>query len=92
MSSTLSPTSAAAAPRGGAALATEAPREATSIGALDGFLDHLESAAIGSGFLDPAAPKRFSTRMRRLFTRARMEPEEVAILRGLLAALAPRRD
>ncbi|MBL8521041.1 MAG: RNA methyltransferase [Betaproteobacteria bacterium] len=64
-----------------------ASREAVDVRALDGFLDHLERAATDARFLDPASPKRFATRMRRLFTRARMEPEEVAILRGLLAAL-----
>lgn len=51
------------------------------------FIAHLERAAIGSGFLDPAVPKRFNARMRRLFARATVEKEEVAILRGLLAAL-----
>lgn len=48
---------------------------------------HFERAAIGSGFLDPAVPKRFVPRLRRLFARARVEREEVNILRGLLAAL-----
>jgi tRNA/rRNA methyltransferase len=66
-------------------------RPAASVGEVDGFLDHLERAAIECGFLDPAQPKRFVTRMRRLFTRARMEPEEVAILRGLLAAMLRKR-
>jgi tRNA/rRNA methyltransferase len=63
------------------------PRPASSIGEVEGFLQHLESAAVSADFLDPAEPKRFMTRMRRLFMRARLEPEEVAILRGVLAAL-----
>lgn len=67
-------------------------REVANNGAVDGFLDHLNAAAVEAGFLDPESPKRFETRMRRLFTRARMEPEEVAILRGLLAAMVKRRD
>ena len=62
-------------------------RPASSIGEVEGFLQHLETAAVAADFLDPAEPKRFMTRMRRLFTRARMEPEEIAILRGVLAAL-----
>jgi tRNA/rRNA methyltransferase len=66
-------------------------RPASSLGEVDRFLQHLESAAIAAEFLDPSQPKRFMTRMRRLFARARMEPEEVAILRGLLAALMKRR-
>lgn len=48
---------------------------------------HIERAALGSGFLDPANPKRLVLRMRRLFSRAVIEKEEVNILRGLLAAL-----
>ena len=61
-------------------------RPQASVGDIEHFLRHLETAAISSGFLDPTSPKRFMTRMQRLFTRARMEPEEVAILRGLLAS------
>jgi tRNA/rRNA methyltransferase len=54
---------------------------------VDGLLNHLERAAISSGFLDPAQPKRLMPRMRRMFARARPEREEIAILRGMLAAL-----
>jgi tRNA/rRNA methyltransferase len=53
---------------------------------VEGLMGHLERAAIGSGFLDPAQPKRLMPRMRRLFSRARLEKEEVAILRGMLSA------
>jgi tRNA/rRNA methyltransferase len=62
------------------------PRLTATVGEIDHFLAHLERAAIDSGFLNPDIPKKFMTRMRRLFTRARMEPEEVAILRGLLSS------
>ncbi|MDN5836353.1 MAG: RNA methyltransferase [Nitrosospira sp.] len=51
---------------------------------------HLERVAISSGFLDPREPKRFMQRMRRLFARARLEKEEVSVLRGLLNALEKR--
>jgi tRNA/rRNA methyltransferase len=51
-----------------------------------GLVAHLERAAIQSGFLDPAKPKRLIPRMRRLFARAAIEKEEVAILRGMLSA------
>ena len=61
-------------------------RPQASVGEVEQFLRHLEAAAIDSGFLDPTSPKRFMTRMQRLFTRAKLEPEEVAILRGLLAS------
>lgn len=66
------------------------PRPASLAGEVEGFLRHLEAAAVAAQFLDPAEPKRFMTRMRRLFARARLEPEEVAILRGLLAAFTKR--
>ncbi|MEP7156532.1 MAG: hypothetical protein ABI905_12210, partial [Betaproteobacteria bacterium] len=65
----------------------EPARPASSLAEIEGFLQHLEAAAVTADFLDPAEPKRFMTRMRRLFMRARMEPEEIAILRGVLAAL-----
>jgi tRNA/rRNA methyltransferase len=54
---------------------------------MEHFIAHLERAALGCGFLDPASPKRFTLRMRRLFSRAVLEKEEVNILRGLLATL-----
>ncbi|MDQ3185630.1 MAG: RNA methyltransferase [Pseudomonadota bacterium] len=47
---------------------------------------HLERVAIRSGFLDPQEPKRFMQRMRRLFARARLEKEELNLLRGILSA------
>jgi tRNA/rRNA methyltransferase len=53
---------------------------------VEGLMGHLERSAIASGFLDPAQPKRLMPRMRRLFSRARLEREEVAILRGMLSA------
>jgi tRNA/rRNA methyltransferase len=47
---------------------------------------HLEQTMVDIGFLDPQAPKRLMQRMRRLFGRARVEREELNILRGVLAA------
>jgi tRNA/rRNA methyltransferase len=52
---------------------------------LERFMAHLEQAVLDLGFLDPHAPKRLMQRLRRLFTRARLEREEVNILRGILA-------
>jgi tRNA/rRNA methyltransferase len=48
---------------------------------------HLEEVMIGTGFLDPANPKRLMPRLRRLFARANLEKEEVNILRGFLTSL-----
>jgi len=50
------------------------------------LLQHFEHVAIRSGFLDPGEPKRLMQRLRRLFARARLEKEEVNILRGVLGA------
>ncbi|SEF40728.1 RNA methyltransferase [Nitrosomonas ureae] len=51
---------------------------------------HLEQAMIASGFLDPQKPRLLMQRIRRLFGRARLEKEEVQILRGILTALGKR--
>lgn len=48
------------------------------------FYEHLERTLIEINFLDPLHPKRLMTRLRRLFARARLEKEEVNILRGVL--------
>jgi tRNA/rRNA methyltransferase len=47
---------------------------------------HLEQSLLASGFLDPANPRRLMPRLRRLFGRARLEQEEVNILRGMLGS------
>jgi tRNA/rRNA methyltransferase len=54
---------------------------------VEGLIAHVERAALSSGFLDPASPKRLIPRLRRMFSRAAPEKKEVDILRGLLAAL-----
>lgn len=58
-----------------------------SLDEIEGLLGQLQAAALSSGFLDPASPKRLMPRLRRLFGRARLEREEINILRGLIAAL-----
>ncbi|MCW5625971.1 MAG: RNA methyltransferase, partial [Burkholderiales bacterium] len=49
---------------------------------------HLEQVMTRIGFFDPANPKRLLPRLRRLIARARLEVEEVRILRGLLTTLS----
>jgi tRNA/rRNA methyltransferase len=44
---------------------------------------HLEQALVAIGYLDPAEPKRLMPRLRRLFSRTRLEPSEVDLLRGV---------
>ena len=51
---------------------------------VENFYLHLEQSLRASGFLDPANPRRLIPRLRRLFGRARLEQEEVNILRGIL--------
>ena len=55
------------------------------------FYVHLEQTMVDTGFLDPDNPKRLMQRMRRLFARARLEKEEINILRGILAAARQER-
>ena len=57
---------------------------------VEALLAHLQQAAVASGFLNPARPKRLMHRMRRLFARAGLEKEEVNILRGMLASFLDR--
>ncbi len=75
----------------GPAPATPGAGQVASHEEVEHLIAHLESAAINADFLDPASPKRLIPRMRRLFARALIEREEVAILRGILAALEKKR-
>jgi tRNA (cytidine32/uridine32-2'-O)-methyltransferase len=54
---------------------------------MEKLFEHIESAALETGFLDPANPKHLMRRIRRLFHRAQPDQNEVHILRGLLSAL-----
>jgi tRNA/rRNA methyltransferase len=60
--------------------------DAAAFDDIEAFYAHLEERLITSGFLDPQQPKRLMERLRRLFGRARLEKEEVNILRGILTA------
>lgn len=57
---------------------------------IEGFYAHLERSLVASGFLHPRHPRRLMERLRRLFSRARLEKVEVNILRGILAAWEER--
>ena len=56
---------------------------------LQKFFEHLERVLVDAGFLNPANPKHLMQRLRRLFARAEPDGNEIAILRGILSALAP---
>jgi tRNA/rRNA methyltransferase len=58
--------------------------EAASFEEVELFYRHLEKIMVSTGYLNPDQPKRLMERLRRLFARARLEKEEVNILRGVL--------
>ena len=66
-----------------------------SVDELEALYEHLQRALVDVRFLDPAHPKKLMPRLRRLFSRTRLEAEEVELLRGvctqmILAAQAAR--
>lgn len=52
---------------------------------LEGLYAHLEKTLFAIGFFTTQNPTRMMQRLRRLFARARPEPEEINILRGILS-------
>lgn len=54
------------------------------------LFEHGERTLVALDFLRPAHPRRLLPRLRRLFARARLEKEEVNILRGILARIDER--
>jgi tRNA/rRNA methyltransferase len=65
----------------------ETTRELAKFDDIERFYVRLEGMMVDTGFLDPAEPKRLMLRIRRMFARAGMEPEELAILQGVLTAI-----
>jgi len=53
---------------------------------LERLFEHMESALVTIGFLNPANPRHLMARLRRLFLRAGLDETEVNILRGVLSA------
>lgn len=60
--------------------------------ALEGFFQHLQQAMLDIGFSNPRQSEKLQRRLRRLFLRARPDPEEVNILRGILSAAQGRKS
>jgi len=56
---------------------------------MERFYEHLERVLLGSGFLNPGNPRNLMRRLRRLFNRARLDENELNIMRGILSALVP---
>ena len=57
--------------------------QAADLQQVEALYVHLEAALVALQFLDPSNPKKLMTRLRRLFSRAGLEVEEVNILRGI---------
>ncbi len=53
---------------------------------VEGFFAHLEKTLFEIGFFTTQNPARLMQRLRRLYARARLEQEEINILRGILSA------
>jgi tRNA (cytidine32/uridine32-2'-O)-methyltransferase len=51
---------------------------------MERFYAHLEQTLIAVEFLDPAAPRQLMSRLRRLYSRVRLDEMELNILRGIL--------
>jgi tRNA/rRNA methyltransferase len=65
--------------------------EWASIDEVEGMYQHMESTLINIGFLKPKTPGRIMQRLRRMYARARLEKEEVRILRGIFKLMqSPR--
>ncbi|MFD1801890.1 tRNA (cytosine(32)/uridine(32)-2'-O)-methyltransferase TrmJ [Mixta tenebrionis] len=58
---------------------------------LERFYQHLEQMMIGSGFIRQANPGQVMSKLRRLYTRARPERDELNILRGMLSSFEKKR-
>jgi tRNA/rRNA methyltransferase len=54
---------------------------------IEGFYTELEQTLHRIGFLDPRQPRRMMRRLRRIFSRGRLEKEEINILRGVLSTI-----
>jgi TrmH family RNA methyltransferase len=51
---------------------------------LERFYDHLKDILMHIGYLNPKAPKKLFERLRRMYARAKLQKEEVQLLRGIL--------
>ncbi|WP_147199206.1 tRNA (cytosine(32)/uridine(32)-2'-O)-methyltransferase TrmJ [Pantoea sp. CCBC3-3-1] len=54
---------------------------------LERFYQHMEQMMVKSGFIREGSPGQVMSKMRRLYTRARPERDELNILRGMLSSL-----
>jgi len=64
--------------------------EAASLTQIEGMYTHLEEALVTVGFLDANNPRKLMPRLKRMFSRAGLETEEVNILRGIARQIIAR--
>ena len=57
---------------------------------MERFYVHLEQTLVDIEFLDPAAPRQLMSRLRRLYSRVRLDEMELNILRGILTETQKR--
>jgi tRNA (cytidine32/uridine32-2'-O)-methyltransferase len=62
-------------------------RDAASVASVENLFTHLEDVLVRVEFLDRDNPGQVMTRLRRLFTRARLDVTEVNMLRGALTEI-----
>lgn len=72
-------------------LAPESTRPVASADAMEGFFAHLQQALVDIRFATPGQSDKLQRRLRRFFSRARPDPEELNILRGILSAAQGRK-
>ncbi|MGK9173307.1 tRNA (cytosine(32)/uridine(32)-2'-O)-methyltransferase TrmJ [Yokenella regensburgei] len=70
-----------------AALQTEEEAPYPLVDDLERFYGHLEKTLLSTGFIRENHPGQVMNKLRRLFTRARPESQELNILRGMLASI-----
>ncbi|MEW8627641.1 MAG: tRNA (cytosine(32)/uridine(32)-2'-O)-methyltransferase TrmJ [Candidatus Thiodiazotropha sp.] len=70
----------------------EIPRELATADMLQSFHNHLEQALDDIGFTDTRQSEKLLRRLRSLFQRARLDKDEVNILRGILSAMQGRKS
>ena len=58
---------------------------------LERFYQHMEQMMLNSGFIREANPGQVMSKLRRLYTRARPERDELNILRGMLSSFEKKR-
>ena len=58
---------------------------------LERFYQHLEQMMVNSGFIRQGNPGQVMSKLRRLYTRARPERDELNILRGMLSSFEKKR-